>query len=172
MGVTTEIAIFPADASLDNFRWRVSVARVVADTSFSTLLGIDRTLVVVDGAGIDLAVGSEELRRLDPLSEPFRFPGDVPTFGHLVNGPVSNFNVMTDHRSDNHYVERVVVSGIAALWTTGVTIIYAVNALTANEVELAPGDTAIVSGPPVCLHLGGHEANAIVARISPRADSH
>ena len=170
MGVTTEIAVFPADAGLDDFHWRVSVARMVEDTSFSTLPGIDRTLVVVDGAGIDLAIGSEEPRRLGPFSEPFRFRGDVPTSGHLVDGPVSNFNVMTNRQSEDHHVERVVVSGTAALLTTGVTIIYAIHALVANESGLAPGDTAIVSGPPICVHLKGNEANAIVARIVPGTD--
>lgn len=171
MGVTTEIAVHPADASLDDFHWRVSVARMVEDTSFSTMPGIDRTLVVVDGAGIDLAVGSAQLRRLDTSSEPFSFPGDMPTFGHVVNGPISNFNVMTCRQHGNHHVERVVVSGTVPVWTTGVTIIHAVNALTAGVFELATGDTATVSGPSVCLYLEGHEANAIIVRINPAIES-
>ncbi len=170
MGVTTEIAVFPADAGLDDFHWRVSVARMTADAAFSPLPGIDRTLVVVDGVGLDLAVGSGGLRRLGLNSEPFRFPGDVPAFGRLVNGPVSNFNVMTDRRTGDHQVERVRVNGTFTLWTTGSTIIYALGALTANEVDMAPGDTAIVGDPPTCLQLEGQEANALLARISSVAD--
>ena len=54
-GRTTEIAAHPAGAALDAFAWRVSIADVERDGPFSRFPGIDRTIVLLDGAGMRLA---------------------------------------------------------------------------------------------------------------------
>ena len=51
-GETVEIAISPADAGLDGFDWRLSMATVATDGPFSVFPGIDRSLAVIRGAGI------------------------------------------------------------------------------------------------------------------------
>src|ERR1700724_4705436 len=56
-GSTTEIAAAPFGATLDNFDWRVSMARVASDGPFSEFAGIDRTLAVVKGGGLELTIG-------------------------------------------------------------------------------------------------------------------
>jgi len=43
-GTTTEIAVAPEGASLNDFDWRISMAHVGADGPFSSFPGIDRTL--------------------------------------------------------------------------------------------------------------------------------
>jgi environmental stress-induced protein Ves len=48
-GSTTEIAVAPMGASLDDFDWRVSMARVASDGPFSEFAGIDRTLDILKG---------------------------------------------------------------------------------------------------------------------------
>ncbi|TIN81446.1 MAG: HutD family protein, partial [Mesorhizobium sp.] len=53
-GVTTEIAVSPSGAGLDDFDWRVSMARVELSGPFSQFAGIDRTLAVLEGEGIVL----------------------------------------------------------------------------------------------------------------------
>ena len=50
-GETTEIAVFPAGAGLDDFDWRVSMARVESSGPFSVFPGIDRTLAILEGEG-------------------------------------------------------------------------------------------------------------------------
>ena len=44
-GETAEIAVSPPGAALDDFDWRLSMARVETDGPFSAFPGIDRTLV-------------------------------------------------------------------------------------------------------------------------------
>ena len=54
--MTTEIAVFPADAGLEDFAWRLSMATVASDGPFSSFAGVDRTLAVLEGEGIVLSV--------------------------------------------------------------------------------------------------------------------
>ncbi|MFF8266887.1 HutD family protein [Streptomyces sp. NPDC016562] len=92
-GVTREIAAHPEGAGPDAFHWRVSLAEVAADGPFSAFPGIDRTLTLAEGAGMELTVGG--VRRLvDERFAPQDFPGDEPTDCRLISGPVVNFNVM------------------------------------------------------------------------------
>ena len=51
-GWTREIALGPAGASADDFGWRLSVAELEHDAPFSAFPGIDRCIVVIDGAGM------------------------------------------------------------------------------------------------------------------------
>jgi len=68
-GVTREITAGPADAALDAFAWRLSIANVDAPGAFSTFAGIDRTLVLLDGAGMRLNEAGGRVHVLDaPLS--------------------------------------------------------------------------------------------------------
>ncbi|MFO7483937.1 HutD family protein, partial [Oceanibaculum nanhaiense] len=55
-GTTTEIVVAPAGAGLEDFDWRLSIARMEADAPFSAFPGIVRTLAIVEGAGLTLAV--------------------------------------------------------------------------------------------------------------------
>lgn len=94
-GETTEIAVFPDDAGLSDFDWRVSMARVDRDGPFSAFPGIDRTLAILDGDGIVLDVEGHEPRRLAPGGAAHAFPADVPTSAALIGGAVVDFNVMS-----------------------------------------------------------------------------
>src|ERR1700689_272768 len=76
-GSTTEVAVAPAGASLDNFDWRVSLARVASDGPFSEFPGIDRSLAVVKGEGLVLSIGQHAPLTLSRGSEPISFFGDV-----------------------------------------------------------------------------------------------
>lgn len=96
-GETLELALYPPEASFErgDFLWRISRARIEEDGPFSSFVGFDRILIVVEGEGLVLAHGGSAPRaRLRPL-EPYRFSGDWPTAGELVRGPVADFNVVT-----------------------------------------------------------------------------
>ncbi|MFF2961347.1 HutD family protein [Streptomyces sp. NPDC057963] len=111
-GVTREIAAFPEGAPLDAFDWRVSLADVSRDGPFSSFPGIDRTLTVVEGAGMDLVVGGEH-HIVDEPHWPHDFPGDQETYGRLLGGPVVNVNVM--YRRESTSAEAAVVRGTVRL---------------------------------------------------------
>jgi len=95
-GVTAELAVWPPGASLEHgdFDWRISCAPVDEPGPFSTLPGIERILVLTDGAGLELEHGDQAPRAWLRRLEPYRFSGAWPTSATLPSGPVRDFNVM------------------------------------------------------------------------------
>jgi uncharacterized protein len=106
-GSTTEIAVAPAGASLDNFDWRISMAQVASDGSFSEFPGIDRSLAVVKGEGLVLTIGQHAPLTLARGSEPISFPGDGAASARLTAGEITDLNVMTRRRRFGHRMQRV-----------------------------------------------------------------
>jgi environmental stress-induced protein Ves len=114
-GVTTEIAIAPPGASVGDFDWRISMATVASDGPFSRFDGIDRTLTVLSGEGLELGVESAPLLRLIPAGKPYPFPGDMAASARLLAGPVTDFNVMTRRRHWTHSVDNLSINGTQVL---------------------------------------------------------
>jgi environmental stress-induced protein Ves len=124
-GSTTEIAIAPVGAGLDNFDWRISLATIAAGGPFSVFPGVDRTLALVDGAGVVLDIGDEGrfvLSEDDPIVE---FAGESDVTATLTLGPTTDFNVMTDRARFNHRLGRRVLTGSSEFAPRGdVTILF------------------------------------------------
>jgi environmental stress-induced protein Ves len=114
-GETTEIAVFPENAGLADFDWRISMATVASDGPFSVFPGIDRTLSILDGAGMSLFIEGREAVVLTTKSQPLPFPADAPTSATLVDGPITDLNVMTRRDSLSHEVRRLAVGGAREL---------------------------------------------------------
>jgi len=112
-GATTEVAIAPANATLDDFDWRISMAHVATPGPFSRFPGIDRTLAVLHGHGIRLTVADTPAVTLTPTSPPHVFPGDADAAATLVDGPIDDLNVMSRrdryrHRMTRHRVTEAI----------------------------------------------------------------
>jgi environmental stress-induced protein Ves len=105
-GETAEIAVFPAGASIEDFDWRISMATVASDGPFSSFPKVDRTLSILSGSGIVLTIDGGAPLTLDLDSEPYPFPADKPTSARLVNGVVTDLNVMTRRGRFSHRVIR------------------------------------------------------------------
>jgi uncharacterized protein len=142
-GVTREIAAYPQGASFDAFAWRVSIADVAQAGPFSRFEGIDRTLVLLDGAGMILDEGA----RTHGLTRAFdiaRFEGEAHIEASLVDGPTRDFNLM---------VRRNAARGTLDIWRAAET-----HHVDAHTVLLyaALGSTSIaVDGhDPITLHRG------------------
>jgi environmental stress-induced protein Ves len=110
-GETTEIIASPEGAGLDEFGWRVSMARVAADGPFSRFPDIDRTLCVIQGEGLALTITGKPEVVLTQASPPFRFIGDVAVTSRLVKGPITDLNVMTRRGRWSHEVTRLSLAG-------------------------------------------------------------
>lgn len=95
---------------MEDFDWRISVADVSADAPFSDFGPVDRTLCVLRGKGIDLVLGYDLAMRLTPTSAPFTFDGHAPVHGHIVDGPITDLNVMTRRGRYEHTVTRVDIT--------------------------------------------------------------
>jgi environmental stress-induced protein Ves len=106
-GETVEIAVFPPGADVDSFDWRISTATVAEDGAFSVFEGIDRTLSILTGEGMELSVEGRAPVLLDQLSESHAFPGDAPTTARLTGGAITDLNVMTRRGSFAHRVDRI-----------------------------------------------------------------
>lgn len=104
-GVTREVAVWPPDAGIDTFDWRVSIAEVQSAGPFSHFAGIDRTLAVLEGR-MALAFADRTVE-LDADSPPFAFAGDVACCGTPIGGAVTDLNVMTRRGRCTARVERI-----------------------------------------------------------------
>jgi environmental stress-induced protein Ves len=138
LGWTNEVAREPADEA-EEFAWRVSVAEVDADCEFSRFVGIDRSILVLAGAGMELRIG-EDTRMVVAGGPALAFAGEDGAGGRLLAGPTRDFNVMTRRGVYTHTLERVRVDGQveAAGWV-----------LTAGDCvrgEAVPGDSLRVHG--------------------------
>ena len=95
-GNTREIAVWPAGAGMDDFVWRLSVADIGQDGPFSAFPGIDRQIVLLEGAGVTLRADDASFsHRLEHIGEPFAFSGDTSLQSTLLGGATRDFNVMT-----------------------------------------------------------------------------
>ncbi|WP_137919213.1 HutD family protein [Hydrogenophaga sp. 2FB] len=93
-GTTREIACQPPGAGLGAFDWRVSIATIAAAGPFSAFPGVDRVIMLLDGAGVHLR-GEGVDHRLDTPLTPFAFAGDVALACDLLGGTSTDFNLMT-----------------------------------------------------------------------------
>jgi uncharacterized protein len=93
-GITREVASWPEDAGLDDFDWRISLAEVASGGPFSAFPGVDRVITVVDGGGMELTVDGVR-HSVAERHRPFAFPGDADTRCRLLDGAITDLNVMT-----------------------------------------------------------------------------
>ena len=92
-GTTWQVAAARTDPNTADFEWRISIAEIAEDGAFSSFPGIDRTIAVIQGAGIRLIVDGEQgvLGAMEPRS----FSGDSVTSCELIEGSTRDLNLMT-----------------------------------------------------------------------------
>ncbi len=113
-GVTREIATgCAAGAPPDGFAWRASLADIAQAGPFSCFAGIDRTLVLIEGAALQLdeaCAGGQAphaTHTLDRALDIARFAGESAIDARIAAGPVRVFNLM---------VRREAARGALEVW--------------------------------------------------------
>ncbi|SDH16092.1 hypothetical protein SAMN05216466_107311 [Paraburkholderia phenazinium] len=106
-GVTREVTAYPPGASLDAFLWRVSIADVAQAGPFSRFEGIDRTLVLLSGAGMLLDEANGPTHALTQALDMAHFAGETAIDARLVDGATRDFNLM---------VRRGAAKGEVEVW--------------------------------------------------------
>lgn len=149
-GSTTEVAVFPPGSGLDTFDWRVSMAQVASDGPFSLFPGIDRSLAILDGAGLRLAIGDAPALDLAGDKAPLAFPADAPTQAWLLDGPVTDLNVMTRRGRFRHALRRLVLAAGVPVPVEGslamlVALSGAALRVGGETVHLAARDTLVLA---------------------------
>ena len=77
------------------FSWRLSIASVANDGPFSDFSGYDRTLLLLEGAGITLNNPNGGSIELNSPLDCAHFKGEDLINASLHDGPIKDFNVMT-----------------------------------------------------------------------------
>lgn len=121
LGITREVISQPASDGSGGFDWRISLATVGASGPFSVFSGIDRTIAVLEGDGMQLTVDG---RREPPLlveSMPFVFSGDAEVQADCLGGETLDLNVMSRRGRFVHRMTKIVVSDAQTLSMPGET---------------------------------------------------
>lgn len=155
-GLTREIATHPEGSRLDSFDWRVSIAEVARDGPFSRFPGVDRTITLIEGAGMRLS-GNDWQMLLRTAFEPYAFDGDDPVDCTLLSGPIRDFNAMV--RRERARGNVTVVRRSAMLDAADFRLAFA--AVGAHECE-------IDGAPPIRLET---QHTLVVERRAGEADA-
>src|SRR5262249_4530093 len=132
-GWTEQVAIFPNNATLESFDWRVSIAGTNQGGPFSTFPGMDRTLALLGGQ-LALALDGDPPVHLTPASDPISFSGDTSAASVLREGPLTDLNVITRRGRFVHSMRRCNL-GNAAVLTLGSGVTLVVSVAT-HDVQL------------------------------------
>jgi len=172
-GITTELAACDEGG---HRVWRLSLADVAESGPFSDFTGYERTIMLVEGAGMELALEGRATAPLHQRYVPFVFDGAIPAHCTLVSGPVKDLNLMVRReqaRGGLEVIEPHHVRGrsIDARWT----LAYALRGWTRisagdGQWTLAPGELLrFDDAVPAPLDLVGLDREALVAlaRIHP-----
>ncbi|MER8834665.1 HutD family protein [Mesorhizobium sp. M0045] len=162
-GVTTEIVVSPPGAGLDDFDWRVSMARVEGSGPFSGFAGVDRTLALLEGEGMVLDIAGRPPVEITKASDPLAFPADVPTQATLIAGPIIDLNVMTRRARATHTVRRLLISAPTEIQAEAdETLILCVD----GELSVA-GAAPMQLGPLDALLLGAQAPELRLDAVRP-----
>ena len=168
-GETREIVVSPAGATLETLDWRVSLATVVEDGPFSVFKGVQRTLCVIRGAGIQLHAGDRAPADLYVSSEPYSFDGEAATQARLINGAIEDLNVMSRRGRFHHAVRRIVLSGGTTVLNTHAEtlIIYCQRGdllctTGTDTANIQADDSAMFSSPAASLQLRTTQSTEII----------
>jgi environmental stress-induced protein Ves len=153
-GVTREVAAHPAGSDTSNFTWRVSVADIDAGGPFSTFPGIDRTLVLLGGKGMELVQDDGVTYPLKAPLDMARFAGETAISARLFDGPTRDLNVMVRREHGSATVQAL--SAPADVSVSGTTLLlYCVDGDVlvtiggADAIRLPPGATLPVDATTV-----------------------
>lgn len=128
-GSTKQLFISPINAELTEFDYRISIASISSNGPFSSFIGIDRQLVILEGDGVELSINSHEgtkqinglgagekisgntdtteYKRLTPTDSPFCFAGETSITSQLLGSNVIDFNVMTKRGAFKAHTQRL-----------------------------------------------------------------
>jgi environmental stress-induced protein Ves len=169
LGTTVELAKQDRTDG-DGFAWRLSMADVASDGSFSNFSGYDRTLLLLEGAGITLDCDGEKHQLNQPL-QAARFRGEDPTFATLLDGPIKDFNIMAHRQSCTASVTaHAGEAGAQTEINAQVLLVYAVNGdlrIESNALSrlTLPAGHLLVTHNPANQVLHSQGAGFIVTQI-------
>jgi environmental stress-induced protein Ves len=176
-GVTREIFREPAEPAA--FDWRLSLATIDSHGPFSAFEGYHRTLVLVQGAGVELDFGAHGRARLSNTGETVSFDGAWKTHCSLLEGRSTDLNLMVSQERVRSTSESIHLTRTqlvqTAQWTHTLVCCLSGSARLINtageSAELNSVDVARCSGSDgaiSCSPLGATPVQLFVAGLSYR----
>ncbi len=166
-GVTRDVIVSPAGATLDTFDWRISIAEIASDGPFSRFPGIDRKLAVLQGK-VELTVEGRAPVMLDPLAPALDFPGEAAVANRLVDGPSMDLNVMIRRGRFSSRLSRQSAAKPGLRART--IVIVALNRMTITSgnraIAMVTLDALLIEGS-ASLTIGPKGADYYLIEISP-----
>lgn len=173
LGITREVISRPASDGSGGFDWRISLATVGVSGPFSVFAGIDRTIAVLEGDGMQLTVDG---RRKPPLlvgSPPFAFSGDAEVLADCLGGETLDLNVMSRRGRFVHRMTKIDVAGNQTLSVSGDTLAIvfrgdAVVMIDSMRSDVGLGDVLICGQMPLELAVEplGADCSLYVIEVS------
>ncbi len=167
--------IFDADTSTQEWDWRLSIAEIEADGPFSEFPGVDRSLLLLAGAGMDLVCEGGPGKRLSAPLDRFDFAGEARIAARLCDGPTVDFNLMWRREALTAQLQMLSLDAAVATlatapsaWLTAVHVLE--GRIDAADGPVEPGDTLLQlpesrsSADAVAVLLPGR---ALLIRLSP-----
>jgi environmental stress-induced protein Ves len=173
LGVARIIASQPPDGGYDSLSWQVGTTSIEADCPFSSLPGLDRQFMILEGRGVELhcraANGSPDLRQtIERPLEPFAFSGDWRTECRLLGGPVQVFNVMARRKVVAAHVAILTIEAATTLEAhAGETLLaWVVNGALDVGEQLGSDDAVLLEGRAIRV-TGTPGTQLLTVRVVP-----
>ena len=94
-GLMREIAAEPPGVGLASMDWKFSLAETTETSQFSAFPGIDRSIVLLRGAGLRLHFIDDALVvSFDDPTRPVNFQGESKVLAELIDGPSENLSIL------------------------------------------------------------------------------
>lgn len=170
-GTTTELAVHPSSGRP---LWRVSIADVSASGPFSDFSGYERTIMLLEGDGMRLALDGAPDVVIDRAYAPFRFDGAAKCHCTLIGGAVRDMNLMVDRTVARGAIEVVTGKDLRArTFTSAWTLLHTLAgrahvAFEGMEYALATGELLRIDGTPttpVSLWCDGPAAALAILKV-------
>jgi environmental stress-induced protein Ves len=130
-GTSYEIASDRNEAG--EWAWRLAMAPVNEDGPFSRIECVNRSLAVVEGAGMLLSVDRKKLQCL-PM-QVVQFRGDAITQATLTEGPIMDINLMVRRKKADGEMEIVSNAGLL----NGASLVVAID----GSAQVMVGESTI-----------------------------
>lgn len=176
LGITREVISRPASDGSGGFDWRISLATVGASGPFSVFAGIDRTIAVLQGDGMQLTVDGRREPPLLVTSPPFAFSGDAEVQADCLGGETLDLNVMSRRGRFVHRMTKIVVSDAQTLSLTADTVAVvfrneAVVAIDSLRSDVGLGDVLVGLDGPLQLSVEPRSSRCMLYIIEVTAVS-
>ena len=162
LGETTELAINNG-GSLTKFDWRLSMAKVTQDGVFSNFSGYYRQLILIEGNGIELShrnlsaleSTSPELILTDKLNNQLamaEFDGGNATEGKLLDGPIIDFNIITNRDAVTSKV--TLINQPQQLTLSGTDLLFIYSVCSSAKIDVRANNQANINAESITLASG------------------